>query len=70
VRGIGLLATVAVTIYLARLARHAIETRTRIEGAARFVPALQDWLDAGHRPSIRWLDYDWRLNRQQNKGTR
>lgn len=32
-RGIGPLATIAVTIYLARLARHAIETRTRIEGA-------------------------------------
>lgn len=30
-RGIGLLATIAVTFYIARLARHAIEGRTRIE---------------------------------------
>ncbi|MGE0376269.1 MAG: VTT domain-containing protein [Planctomycetaceae bacterium] len=38
-----------------------------LDYAARFVPSLQQTLDPGRRPAIRWLDYDWRLNSRQNK---
>ena len=31
--------------------------------AARYSPALKEALDAGDRPSIEWLHYDWSLNR-------
>lgn len=33
-----------------------------LEDAARQVPALQEALNSGRRPRVRWLDYDWRLN--------
>ncbi|MHB1557000.1 MAG: VTT domain-containing protein [Isosphaeraceae bacterium] len=35
--------------------------------AAGYVPALQEALEAGQRPEIRWLDYDWSLNFIENK---
>ena len=34
--------------------------------AARYVPELKASLDAGHRPTIAWLDYDWSLNTKEN----
>jgi hypothetical protein len=35
--------------------------------AARYAPELKETLEAGKKPSIRWLDYDWSLNSQANK---
>jgi hypothetical protein len=34
--------------------------------AARYDPALKQRLDAGRAPKIKWLDYDWSLNSQEN----
>jgi uncharacterized membrane protein YdjX (TVP38/TMEM64 family) len=34
--------------------------------AARYVPALQQALDAGRQPKIEWLEYDWSLNSKEN----
>lgn len=34
--------------------------------AARYAPALQQRLDAGQTPKIKWLDYDWSLNAREN----
>lgn len=34
--------------------------------AARYDPKLKQMLQAGSKPSIQWLDYDWSLNRQEN----
>ncbi len=33
-----------------------------LEYASRYVPTLKQALDQGRSPSIRWLDYDWKLN--------
>lgn len=38
-----------------------------LEYAARYVPELQQELDAGRRPRIHWLTYDWSLNSVENK---
>ncbi|RMF70696.1 MAG: DUF547 domain-containing protein, partial [Planctomycetota bacterium] len=38
-----------------------------LEYAARHAPSLRAALDAGTKPKIRWLDYDWRLNSQENR---
>ena len=35
-----------------------------LDYAAQFSPELKQSLDAGERPSIRWLSYDWSLNTQ------
>lgn len=34
--------------------------------AARYAPPLRAALDAGKHPRIRWLKYDWRLNRKEH----
>jgi uncharacterized membrane protein YdjX (TVP38/TMEM64 family) len=33
--------------------------------AARYSPELKRTLDAGKKPKVRWLDYDWSLNEQR-----
>jgi hypothetical protein len=38
-----------------------------LDFAARYVPALKQALEAGRRPELRWLDYDWSLNGIENK---
>jgi hypothetical protein len=34
--------------------------------AARYRPDLESMLDSGREPNVRWLDYDWSLNSQEN----
>ncbi len=34
--------------------------------AARYAPELKRAMDAGSKPSLWWLDYDWGLNRKRN----
>lgn len=34
--------------------------------AGRYSPDLSHALDTGRNPNIRWIDYDWRLNRKDN----
>ena len=41
-----------------------------LEYAARFSIELKEALDAGKKPRITWLEYDWNLNSQQNKSSR
>lgn len=36
-----------------------------LEYAARYSPALKQALDAGNKPKIDWIDYDWALNEQK-----
>ena len=38
-----------------------------LDFAARYLPVLNEALEAGRRPEIRWLDYDWSLNGIENK---
>ena len=35
-----------------------------LDFAAGHVPALRRMLDAGRRPKLAWLEYDWALNAQ------
>ncbi|GIW73139.1 MAG: hypothetical protein KatS3mg102_2681 [Planctomycetota bacterium] len=35
--------------------------------AARYVPRLEQLLEAGQEPAVRWLEYDWRLNDLGNR---
>jgi uncharacterized membrane protein YdjX (TVP38/TMEM64 family) len=35
--------------------------------ASRYAPGLRGILDSGKAPTIRWLDYDWSLNSQDNR---
>jgi uncharacterized membrane protein YdjX (TVP38/TMEM64 family) len=35
--------------------------------ASRYAPGLKTVLDSGTMPTIRWLDYDWSLNSQDNR---
>ncbi len=35
--------------------------------AARYSPPLKAALDSGHKISVRWLNYDWSLNSQENE---
>ena len=35
--------------------------------AARYVPALRARLDSGEPLLVKWIDYDWRLNSQNNR---
>ena len=42
-------------------------TPSVLKYAAQFVPQLDESLEAGSTPEIRWLEYDWRLNSRQNK---
>ena len=37
-----------------------------LEFVALYVPSLKRTLDAGSKPSIRWLKYDWSLNSKEN----
>lgn len=37
-----------------------------LEHAARYSPSLAKRLEAGGRPRMEWLDYDWRLNSREN----
>ena len=37
-----------------------------LDYAARYSPQLRQALDAGRKPDIRWLHYDWSLNRKKN----
>ncbi len=39
-----------------------------LDHAARYCEPLKAAIDAGRRPKIDWLDYDWRLNRKENAG--
>jgi uncharacterized membrane protein YdjX (TVP38/TMEM64 family) len=41
-----------------------------LEYVARYVPAVRTRLDAGSRPKVRWLPYDWDLNSTANRGPR
>jgi hypothetical protein len=41
-----------------------------LEHAARHSEALRERLDAGGRPAVRWLDYDWSLNDQAGDESR
>ncbi len=34
--------------------------------ASRYVPELRAELDAGHEPSVHWIEYDWSLNSREN----
>lgn len=43
------------------------QTASVLDYAARFSPELREALEAGRRPDIQWLKYDWRLNSQQNR---
>lgn len=36
--------------------------------AAQYAPTLKQALDAGRRVTVRWLAYDWDLNRRRNAG--
>lgn len=38
-----------------------------LEYVAQHATPLKESLDAGKRPEINWLDYDWRLNRKENE---
>jgi len=38
-----------------------------LEFAARYAPDLRRALDAGRKPTIRWLEYDWKLNDVRNR---
>lgn len=42
-------------------------SETVIGFAARYVPALQEAMDKGLKPRVKWLDYDWTLNDRKNK---
>ena len=33
---------------------------------SRYIPALKKALDAGRKPAVAWLDYDWSLNSKEN----
>lgn len=35
--------------------------------AARYSPELKAALDAGKKPAVEWLDYDWTLNSKENR---
>lgn len=37
-----------------------------LEYASRYAPQLKSALQAGRKPRIEWLEYDWRLNTQEN----
>ncbi len=37
-----------------------------LDYAARYAPELAELLHSGKRPTIKWLDYDWSLNNQEN----
>ncbi len=37
-----------------------------LDHAAQYAPQLEEALDEGQRPRIRWLDYSWDLNTQEN----
>lgn len=38
-----------------------------LDFAARYSPSLKQALDAGRKPRVDWLDYDWKLNDKSNR---
>ncbi len=39
---------------------------TVLDFAARYSPPLKSALDAGRKPKLKWLEYDWKLNGRKN----
>ena len=43
------------------------QSPTVLQYSATYAPGLRQAFDAGERPTIRWLEYDWRLNSGENR---